>query len=341
MDLHPIFKLRTEPTEEIIQLLESVTLGTNGAKYKHLDTRRRILECDHPLFLSMERHNKPIANITFLQRGESWYVRYFAFDKFLQSEGKRKTKGGGILKENVERFFLNAMNGGYGRKVDYFYAYVDPNNTKSLWITEQFDFKPVSEIATQTFSRANPKKKLEVIKSENWDEVKKIVYDKYKDHEFFTDQHTGKPPFYIVKNKEGEIDAFCKMTLVNWEIERLPGKMGGFLTKAIPYIPVLRKIIRPKAHQFLVPEAVYIRDNDPKLLDELFESILAMEKLNLIIWWVDTKDELYSCVNTSVQWGILNKLIGVAKALVIVRKNPDAQHPLSGNPVYTTGFDFV
>ena len=341
MELHPIFKLRSKPTGEIIQLLESVTLGTDGAKYKHLDTRSRILESDDPLFISLERHDKPLGNITFLRRGSNWYLRYFAFDKWLQAGGNKRTKGEGMLKKNVEQLFLNAMHGEYGEKVNYFYAYIDPKNTKSLWFAENFGFEPISRFATQTFSRSRPKKRVDVIKSNDWNEVKQVVVDNYGGHEFFNDHHTSKPPFYLVKDDKFETIAFCKMTEVTWEIERLPGRFGGLLTKIIPFIPVLRKIIHPKEHRFLVPDAVYVKDNDPQLLEDFFETILNIEKRNLIIWWVDKKEPLFKKVSTSLKWGILHKMIGVSEVYLMVRKNPQSDRQLSGGPAYAVGFDFV
>ena len=51
-----LIHIRENPTPAIIELLESVTLGTNGAHYRHLDTREKIYETDNPLFLTLERN---------------------------------------------------------------------------------------------------------------------------------------------------------------------------------------------------------------------------------------------------------------------------------------------
>ena len=90
MVLSSIFKLRLEATPALLELLNNTTLGTNGAKYRHLDTSKRILEADNPLFLSVERNDKVLGNITFCQRDNFWYIRYFAFSTYTQSGIKKK-----------------------------------------------------------------------------------------------------------------------------------------------------------------------------------------------------------------------------------------------------------
>ena len=94
-------------TEEILDLLKETTLGTNGAIYRHLDTSTRVKEIDAPLFLTLERNGKVLGNVTFCQRGEHWYIRYFAFRTFLQSGKKSKLNenGNSLLKKELNAFF--------------------------------------------------------------------------------------------------------------------------------------------------------------------------------------------------------------------------------------------
>ena len=112
LGMHPIFKFRTKATEEIITLLESVVLGTDGAHYRHLDTRERVQEADNPLFLSMERHEKVLGNVTFCKRDKNWYIRYFAFDGAHQAQGKKKSSSQGLLKRELNAFFDHQLNSG-------------------------------------------------------------------------------------------------------------------------------------------------------------------------------------------------------------------------------------
>ena len=332
---------REHPTEGIISLLESVTLGTNGAHYKHLDTRWRIKELDAPLFLILERNNKVYGNITFCKRSNNWYIRYFAFDALVQSGGKKKSKGtsGGIKKE-LNDFFESALSSGGEERVDSFYAYIDPRNAKSLWMSENFGFETVGVIGTQTFSRRSPKASGRVERIDSWETVAELIQHTFSDQRFFFTAQTKKPPFYVIKNEEGEIIASAKTSVANWEIRRLPGKFGGKLVKWIPYIPVVRKLIRPKQHTFIVPEAVYVEDNCPLLFEELFEGILALESKNLIIWWVDFHDSLYAAIREKVKWGLLHKLLGVNEVNVVAKSLNHARSR-EEKSIYTSGFDFI
>jgi hypothetical protein len=127
---------------------------------------------------------------------------------------------------------------------------------------------------------------------------------------------------------------------VNWEIVRLPGKMGGLLTKIIPFIPFLKKLIKPKNHTFLVAEIVFSKDHNPQLLDELFSSILAQEKCNLMLWWIDERDPLYTSIKDKMHWGFFNKLIGVNPVDVVERRNANFSTQTSSQ-VFVTAFDMV
>ena len=343
--MHPIFKIRYKATEGILELLESVTLGTNGAHYRHLDTRERIYEVDDPLFLTMERNDKVIGNVTFCRRQGHWYVRYFAFSTQLQSSGTKSptNQGNGLLKRELTSFFDDSLKGTSDlEKVESFYAYIDPRNEKSLWMSETFEFSSVGKIATQTFSRTRPRKSIRLRKTDDWNQVKSLVENQFGSYNYYIDEHTSKGPFYVLEDDQGEIIGLTKTTIAHWQIKRLPGKNGGLLTKLIPWIPGLRKIIRPNAHTFVVPEAVVVKNNDPKLVQELFEGILFTEKLNLILWWVDEKDELYKNVQDQLKWGLLHKMVGVAHASV-VQKTIDGS--VKGfdpeRPVFTTGIDFI
>jgi hypothetical protein len=343
MGLSPIFKVRHEVTPELLDLLTSTTLGTNGAKYKHLDTRQRILEADDPVFLSIERNNKVIGNVTFCRRGSFWYMRYFAFSSFAQAGNIRKTKdkSNSFLKRELNVFFDEVFDGKHGSvPVRSMYAYIDPKNDRSKWISENFGFSVMAQLATQSFSRISPKSSPRISVIQDWETIRPMVERNYGDHTFYHTTHAEKPPFYVLRDGKGEIIACAKTTTVHWEIVRLTGKWGGLLTKMIPYIPFLNRLIKPENHTFLVPEIVCVKDNDPKILDELFQGILKEKDLHLILWWVDSNDPLYLTVKDQIKWGLLHKMIGVAPVDVVERKAIKNSEKKEG-PVFVTAWDMV
>jgi hypothetical protein len=343
MALNSIFKLREYVTPQIIALLEQTTLGTNGAMYRHLDTSERILEADDPLFLSMERNDKVIGNITFCRRNSDWYIRYFAFHSLAQAGEKKKKedKGNSLLKRELNQFFEDAFLGHIdGTKVRSLYAYIDPKNDRSKWMSENFNFHVLRQLATQTYSRVAPKASKRLRRSSDWKEIEDFVKNHYADHSYFCTSHAQKPPFYTLYNDKKELIACAKVTSVQWEIIRLPGKFGNILTKIIPFIPFLNRLIKPKNHTFLVPEIVCVQDNDPKVLDELFSAILHAEKLNLMIWWLDQQDPLYLKTKVKIKWGLLNSIIGVAP-VDVVQRSADGQALFRDQPIFVTAWDMV
>lgn len=343
--MNPIVKFREEETAQILELLNSVTLGTNGAQYRHLDTNERISELDQPLFLSLERQNKVFANITFCRRNDDWYIRYFAFSNALQSSGKKKSNATkqNILRRELNDFFNSVLtnDGAYG-KVQSFYAYIDPKNEKSLWMSENFGFHTVGKVATQTFSRIKPKPSVRVQKSMHWEDVRELIDENYSRHSNFYTVQTEKPPYYILRNTVGKTIACAKISHSTWEIKRLPGLFGGILTRVIPFIPGLRSLIKPEKHAFVVPEAVVVLDNDPALLEELFSAILFEEKRKLLLWWIDQKDPLYQKLRLSVKWGILHKMLGASEVNIVQKRaSVSASNQLTDHPFYISGFDFI
>lgn len=342
--LHPIFKLNESASDKIIDLLDEAVLGTNGAQYRHLDTKEKIGECDDPLFLSMERNEKAIGNITFCRRGGHWYIRYFAFSTLVQSSGKQKSKasGEGFIKREINRFFDLAFQGEFDQPVQSFYAYIDPNNVKSLWMSENFGFEKIGTVVTQSFSRTHPKASSRLYKLDSWEEMKDSVSTRYKDYAYYFDVQTKKPPLYVLKDDSGKIIASTKISYASWEIKRFPGKLGGILVKLVPFVPILNKLIKPKQQNFLVMEAPVIENNDPKLFEELISGILNTEKKTVCFWWVDPRDELYRSTQQSVKWGLLHRLLGSPEAFVVRKTNPQITvSQETGSPIYTVGLDFI
>ena len=332
-DLHPIFKLREEPTESIIQLLESVTLGTNGTQYRHLDARQRISEADASLFLSIERNERVFGNVTFCQRDDNWYIRYYAFDEAFQSEGKQKSRSGdGMIKSELKRFFKE-VDQKHGKTL---YAYIDPHNEKSLWMSEFFGLNKISMLSTQTFSRTKNKKETRVHQYSDWTKFDSLVRSTHAHKSFYFEAQCSKAPFYAIFEKQ-ECVAFAKVNTAHWKFDRMPGRWGNTKLKLIPFVPKINNIIHPEDHYFAVPEAIYIKNNDPYLLEELFEGILSWENANSMFWWIDSKDQLYQNVTNKVSWGPLHKIVGVNEVSVVARGIGATEN----TEVFISGFDFI
>jgi hypothetical protein len=341
MQLHPVFKFNEEVSPELLKLLTKTTLGTNGARYQHLDIEERIYEADQPLFLSIERKNKVLGNIAFCRREKFWYIRYFAFDVAFQAGSNQKVQKerNSLFKNQLTVYFDELLDSENAERIETLYAYIDPKNERSKNMSEQFGFQKIALLRTQSFSRINPKNN-RVEKLENWEDIKAFVQSTYGNHLFYFESQSTKPPYYAIRDTKGEIVACAKATVVNWKIARLPGKYGGILTKLIPYIPIINRLIRPEKHTFIVPDLVCIKDNNPDLLEELFSGILAIHKLNLILWWLDQKDPVYTDLSSGLNWGILDKILGRPEVEVVARYAQMNVQDLKV-PVFVSAFDMV
>lgn len=336
VEIKPPFYLDENYNDETLSLLESVTLGSNGARYRHVGIPARIKNLYNPLYLNLRLRDKLIANVTFCRRNQDWYVRYFAFDTIYQaSRQQTKAQGGGKIKSQLNDFFDRALSHpkGPGR----FYAYIDPKNERSLWMSETFGFETVAMIKTQTFSRSRPKQK-NVHVVTNQELIQKWVTRHFGDRPYFHPYQTyNSTPFYTLE-KKGKVVGFAKVHYANWKIEQLPGKNGRLLTRIIPFLPIINRLIKPRDHQFLTLDTVWIENNNPSLLNELFEGILFQEKKRIIHWWVDQKEPLYRAVQQKVNWGLIHQINGAHDVSLVVRSNKQQK---INSPVYVSGFDFI
>ena len=322
-------------TSDLVELLEQTTLGTNGAMYRHLDVPERIYQTDAPLSFSLRRNEHLLANITFCKRDFGLYLRYFAFDKRFQSTGKaRQTMHKSALKQEIEGVFQR-VSAEYPGSLEMCYAYIDARNDRSKWMSEQFGFQTKAKLATQSFSRRYPKKSSRISKEVLTDEHLSLIKSKYGHYIAFFD-HYLQGEIHCLRSSDGNLLALAKFTNVAWEISRLPGRMGGILVKSLPFIPILRKMVQVKKHQFLVPEAVCVADNDPKLLTEFLAGVLHMEKRHTMLWWMDERDELYVKVKGQVNWGILHQILGVSPVDVVIRGDFKPMEP-----IYIAAFDMI
>jgi len=344
MSLSARFTIREKACSSLVDLLCETTLGTNGARYRHLDTRTRIHEADNPLFLSVEKDGKVQGNVTFCKRGKQWYVRYFAFSgqKQASRNGQNSEKGNSRLKEEITRFYDDVFEGKYGEAPEALYAYIDPNNERSRAMACKFGFRPEAQLITQSFSRMKPcdSDNVRIITDEEL--IKSCLSTINACHAYYAPSQAERPEFYGMFDANGELTAFTKITKANWIIERLPGNLGGLLTKVVPFIPVVRRIIKPKDHRFVVPESVWVKDNDPKLLSTFFEAVLAKEERNVLLWWVDKREPLWREVKHEMNWGLLHKLMTQTLVdVVVLRKNSLQRDELKMKPIFVAGWDMV
>tara|TARA_B110000285_G_scaffold159983_1_gene178623 strand:- start:11222 stop:12217 length:996 start_codon:yes stop_codon:yes gene_type:complete len=325
----------TEISEELICFLEGTELGTNGAKYTHLDVRKRIHQTDNPKSYSLKRNATIMANVTFCIRDFAYYVRYFAFHPLYQrtSGMKARNRSNSLLQQRIQHVF-DTMN---TEKALPFYAYIDDENSRSKEMSERFGFKPYTHIISRSYSRMYPRKVSGVSFSQDWSEISIMVSKQYANYDSYFETHIQNPPFVVLRDARGNIEAFARFTLVNWRIHRLPGFFGGALVKVLPYIPFLRRLIKPKKHFFLVPDIV--QGQDSTKIEALFSGALGLYNVHSILWFVDPNDLIYKNLGKNFDWGFLDKIIGIKKVNVVSRNSKKKYS--SNHPFFVSAYDLI
>lgn len=330
------FEFTEEITPELVQLLEATTLGTNGAMYRHLDVQDRIYQTDSPLSFSLKRNNQLLANITFCKRSFGLYLRYFAFDKRFQSKGKaRQNIQKSLLKQEIMAVF-ERVSAEHPGNLNMCYAFIDARNERSKWMSEQFGFKTKAKLATQTFSRIYPKELKGLSVEPIQEEHLQLIRSKYQNHAAYFEEYIKEGTIHCWRNPAGQLLALGKFTNVAWEISRLPGKWGGIFVKALPYLPILRKLVNVKNHQFLVPEAICLANERPKVLAAFLAGVLKLENRQMMLWWMDECDPLYAKMKHRMNWGVMHRILGVSPVDVVIRGAFDPK-----DPMYIAAFDMI
>jgi hypothetical protein len=323
-------------SESLISFLEKTELGTNGARYAHLDVRERIKKLDFPQSFTLKRNEIIVANVTFCMRDFSMYVRYFAFNAIYQSTSntKRKRSSKSIFEIKILELFQKLER----QRNLPFYAYIEADNSRSMLMSKRFGFKPYTHIISRSFSRLAPKLNKNVSFSSNWSEISDHVRKQYHQYDSYFEAPVSQPPFVVLRDDEGAILAYARFTKVAWRIHRLPGILGGVLVKIVPYIPLLNRLIKPKKHLFLTPDIVSGISNAAQL-QELFSGALALYHVKSMIWFIDPNDSVYKSVKQGFSWGVLDRIIGIKKINIMQR---NAVRPYSEkHPFFVSAFDLI
>ncbi len=326
-------------SEDLVELLSGVELGTNGAKYVHLDIKERIKEADNPLSFSLERNNRLIANITFCERDTGYYLRYFAFSRAFQSRGNTKKsfkRNPSRLEKEISQIFQDLTS----KKPSHpLYAYIDYDNDRSRLFSERFGFENYSDIVSRTYSRINPKKNQNIIIINDWESIVGEIKAAYGSDEFYHEGHIKKGPYVVLNDDKGVMIACAKFSKVHWRIISLPGRYGSLLVKILPFIPFLNRLIKPKNHFFLVPDVVLSKNNSPKDIESLFDGALHLFGVNSLIWFIDPNKDIYKGQSKKINWGLLDKILGEKKVALATRNHKTRYS--EKRPVFVSAFDLI
>jgi len=341
--------------DEILKLLTDTTIGTNGAKYQHLHTPKKIHQLKNPIFITIRRHNKAVGNMAVCERHflvnkqqvKSLYVRYFAFDKIYHASGKPKQ----VDRESIFDLYLKKLFTTSNVDVNepefessMYWAFIDPLNNKSWNMSNRFGFETIGYFSTYAFSRFYPKKHKQVrqINSNEIDKVWQKTQYFYKGFNFVSNTHLFKDNNYFVYVENDKIVAGIQVFDIHWRIDAMPGTKGKLMVKTLPYIPFMNRIINPKNYHFLATEGLFWEAGYEHVVEDLLNAVLAEKGKNSMLFWFDDADEKLPNHFKNMDLGILQKLKSDNSIEIVAKFNnfsTSLKEQILAQKNYISGFD--
>lgn len=361
-------RLTDTADEKIIALLENNTLGTRGGmRHQLMNIGERINAYGNNIrFASLYLKNRLTGTLGFCYRKiktaglyfHCSYLRYFSFMPAFQAaldsketgKNERKKQRNDTWKDKVMDFirkpYMLDFPGHEKDACHIIYAYVETRNERSKKFIKQVGFEHTRTFHTFPFSRFNPGRSPGAVKlqKEERGKMKELLSVFYSGYSFYSDDlcfHGDR--YYVIKDGD-EIVAGLTAFPSSFRIVDMPGRKGRISLKIFPYLPFLRKIFRPEELRFLVFEFMYYRAGYEKCLEELMESVCAIEGYKLGLSWQDEGSKLYDLFIRGIDMGTLNRLVETKPAMVLASFNnipEDEKELFFSHPAYISGFDFT
>lgn len=352
MGFHYLNIIRS-PTPELLEILNNNVIGTpgHGMLYQHLGVDDKICQLENPHFVNLIRAGKIVGTCCFCgrttlnngQKIRAFYVRYFTFkNAFRRKSINEKIRFGksGLRKEIDSLLSAECLGMTSGEKF-FHYAYVDPRNKRSALLCKEFGFEPIREYSTLIFSRLNPKMDLSgIVEAQSEETVKELLKTFYQGFTSLSFENLSGRKYYFIKNGRGQIVAGALVNPDRWKIHSLPGQMGKIVLEVFSRTPFLNRLLN-KDFRFITLEGIYFTTGHEKYLEQLFESLLAIHKVNSAICVVDPEGILYTTLK-SLRLGLLNKLKKEIKGNIICRFvnfSEIEKKKFKESPAYISGID--
>jgi hypothetical protein len=331
--------------DEIVEFLNSVRFGTEGAIYEHLYTEDRVANLHDPYLCYATEGDKLVACIVVErmlteQKGipvQSFYIRYFAANP--------EYKGRGITKK-LSVIFIDRFRAMFDEKT-IFYAVVEDGNIRSTKIVNRVGYKPLAKIRTIGFSRFFPRVSKRVERLSDPQEREKHLVNLrafYADYILVHFNHVFLKNDYFVIREQGEIVAGLQMHRAFWRVTSMPGLSGKILLKVLPHLPLMNKMFNPRKFEFITFEGLYFKEGHEDTLFELIEGLLAQEKLKTAIFWLAKESPIYRMILERGKLGLMHQFVKNANTYIAFDSKhltEEEQEIIHNYPPFISSFDFI
>ena len=329
---------------EVVAFLESVTWGTEGALYEHLDTAAHIRRLSDPYLILLRKNGEIAATAIFSRRTGRigtlelpfYFVRYFAASPII--------RGTGLIKRHGPAFMSGIREGEAGKTV--FIGIIEAGNHRSMKVATAAGQRPIATIHTIGFSRFFPKDdpRVRPVREEEKEEIRRQIDEQYSRHSMVHHHTLFDRAGYFVLEDGGEIVAGAQVQEGHWRMRGMPGLMGRLVMKVLPRLPLLRRIFNPNDFRFLSFEYIYLKPGHEKALYRLMEALLYRFGRNSALLWFDGRAPLYHTFRQRGRLGIIDRFTRGTQVYIMasfVHLTAEEEALICRQPWFTTGFDFM
>ena len=331
--------------DEAIEFLESIAWGNDGAVYEHRNTGEHIRLLHQPTLIAIQDNTRIQATAVFCntpvssgkQEYNCYYIRYFASSK--------EIRGKGVMKKYAAKVFELIRNDEKEKTV--FFASIEKENKASYKAVQNVNYVNIGTVKTIGFSRFFPKpnKNMEVVKTENVRrEVMELLQRQYKEHALVQFNSIFLNDDYYIVRDEGEIVAGCQLHRVHWVINKMKGLTGKIIMTIVPLVPLLNKLFNPKRFEFLAFEGIYCKEGFEDKLMELFEGLLAQEKLKSAMFWLGETCSLRKRILEKGKTGLLHSFIKDSDIFILAafhELEKEEINDIKRRPIFASAFDYI
>lgn len=333
-----------EFTPEIIKFLDDTTWGTTDTLYEHKKTDERVAQLRDPVLATI-RIDGELGSMVVIERrtvkaGHKEIKGYF-FRYLVNQLPFRKRRLFGVYSQKVMKLIVQDEE-----EEAIFYASVEAKNHRSQNFLQRLGYKEQSSVATLGYSRFFPKRddRMERVSKGEQSEILKLLAQYYANHALVHFSYLFQDNNYFILREKGEIIAGCQVHPATWVVKNIPGKLGGFFLRCVPYLPLVRSVFNPNNFKFLTFEGFYVKEGRESDLVNLFESVLHYFSLKAGLIWLDTRDPLYHKLLKIGRHGLMSNFVDNASINILAIPDKASEYTLNyiqSKPIYISTFDFI
>ena len=357
------FKLTAgEVPDKLMKLINETWLGSKGLRYRHGRVEDRLTNMQNPYHLTLYRGRDILGNITYgryqsqnvFGKANSYYIRYFAFKNTLKTSTKEKenTQGNSVIKKITGRVLFQhpaeqAVN--FGEDVNdpaYHYAFIEPDNMRSLHHAFGFNLKATRKFETLPFFRLKPREIVDckaVVNDDEKEEVKALLTDFYSDHNGVIFHYLFREDgYFTVRNNKGEIVAGCQANDCLFHITDTGSKLFNGIVKVLKATGLDKKILDVGNLRFLSFDHVYYKPGYEKVLIDLFETLLSKFNLSLSLMFYDSDSPVLKMLKNSGKLGWIYRFYTASPNVVLTHNlnlTDEQEKSLEKHPWFIASYD--